>query len=141
VRRGSPVGGCRVESRGMRELLLQAPAKHCDDVVALVALFRPGPMELRTDGSRRKQGAGRVDFYDQRLEPILAPTYGVMVYQEQVMQIAQVIGGYTLGAADLLRRAMGKKLPEEMAKHRFVFIDGAEKNGLSKAPATQPFDL
>ena len=138
---GNTVGVFQFESRGMRELLLQAPAKSFDDVVALVALFRPGPMELIPDYIRRKQGAERVDFYDQRLEPILAPTYGVMVYQEQVMQIAQVIGGYTLGAADLLRRAMGKKLPEEMAKHRFVFIDGAEKNGLSKARATQLFDL
>src|SRR5213076_459373 len=138
---GNTVGVFQFESRGMRELLLQAPAKRFDDIVALVALFRPGPMELIPDYIRRKQGAERVDFYDQRLEPILAPTYGVMVYQEQVMQIAQVIGGYTLGAADLLRRAMGKKLPEEMAKHRFVFIDGAEKNGLSKARATQLFDL
>ena len=86
------------ESRGMRELLLQAPPKRFDDIVALVALFRPGPMELIPDYIRRKQGAERVDFFDQRLEPILAPTYGVMVYQEQVMQIAQVIGGYTLGA-------------------------------------------
>jgi DNA polymerase-3 subunit alpha len=138
---GNTVGVFQFESRGMRELLLQAPAKRFDDIVALVALFRPGPMELIPDYIRRKQGAERVDFYDSRLEPILAPTYGVMVYQEQVMQIAQVIGGYTLGAADLLRRAMGKKLPEEMAKHRFVFIDGAEKNGLSKARATQLFDL
>ena len=138
---GNTVGVFQFESRGMRELLLQAPAKTFDDVVALVALFRPGPMELIPDYIRRKTGAERVDFYDQRLEPILAPTYGVMVYQEQVMQIAQVIGGYTLGGADLLRRAMGKKLPEEMAKHRFVFIDGAEKNGVSKARATQLFDL
>jgi DNA polymerase-3 subunit alpha len=138
---GNTVGVFQFESRGMRELLLQAPAKRFDDIVALVALFRPGPMELIPDYIRRKQGAERVDFYDPRLEPILAPTYGVMVYQEQVMQIAQVIGGYTLGGADLLRRAMGKKLPEEMAKHRFVFIDGAEKNGLSKTRATQLFDL
>ena len=138
---GNTVGVFQFESRGMRELLLQAPAKRFDDIVALVALFRPGPMELIPEYIRRKQGVERVDFYDSRLEPILAPTYGVMVYQEQVMQIAQVIGGYTLGAADLLRRAMGKKLPEEMAKHRFVFIDGAERNGLSKARATQLFDL
>ncbi len=138
---GNTVGIFQFESRGMRELLLQAPPKRFDDIVALVALFRPGPMELIPDYIRRKQGTERVDYYDSRLEPILAPTYGVMVYQEQVMQIAQVIGGYTLGSADLLRRAMGKKLPEEMAKHRFVFIDGAEKNGLSKARATQLFDL
>jgi DNA polymerase-3 subunit alpha len=140
-KKGSTVGVFQFESRGMRELLLQAPPKRFDDIVALVALFRPGPMELIPDYVRRKQGAERADYFDPRLESILAPTYGVMVYQEQVMQIAQVIGGYTLGGADLLRRAMGKKLPEEMAKHRFVFIDGAEKNGLTKARATQLFDL
>jgi DNA polymerase-3 subunit alpha len=138
---GKTVGVFQFESRGMRELLLQAPPKRFDDIVALVALFRPGPMELIPEYIRRKQGTERVEFFDKRLEPILSPTYGVMVYQEQVMQIAQAIGGYTLGAADLLRRAMGKKLPEEMAKHRFVFIDGAERNGLSKARATQLFDL
>ena len=140
-RSGKTVGVFQFESRGMRELLLQAPPKCFDDVVALVALFRPGPMELIPEYIRRKQGSERVEFFDKRLEPILAPTYGVMVYQEQVMQIAQVIGGYTLGAADLLRRAMGKKLPEEMAKHRFVFIEGAVKNGLAKPRATQLFDL
>jgi DNA polymerase-3 subunit alpha len=128
------------ESRGMRDLLQQAPPKRFEDVVALVALFRPGPMELIPDYVRRKQGVERVDYIDQRLEPILAPTYGVMVYQEQVMQIAQVIGGYTLGGADLLRRAMGKKLPEEMAKHRQSFVSGAMDRGLSSAKATQLFD-
>ena len=140
-KKGSTVGVFQFESRGMRELLLQAPPKRFDDIVALVALFRPGPMELIPDYIRRKQGSERVDYYDPRLEPILAPTYGVMVYQEQVMQIAQVIGGYTLGGADLLRRAMGKKKPEEMATHRDVFIAGAEKNGLTKAKATLLFDL
>jgi len=129
------------ESRGMRELLQQAPPKRFEDVVALVALFRPGPMELIPDYVRRKQGSERVDYLDPRLEPILSPTYGVMVYQEQVMQIAQEIGGYTLGAADLLRRAMGKKLPDEMAKHRQGFTSGAVERGLSSAKATQLFDL
>ncbi|HEY3076844.1 MAG TPA: OB-fold nucleic acid binding domain-containing protein, partial [Burkholderiales bacterium] len=89
----------------------------------------------------RKHGEQRVDYLDQRLEPILGPTYGIMVYQEQVMQIAQVIGGYTLGGADLLRRAMGKKKPEEMAQQRDIFVAGAQKNGLSRAKATQLFDL
>jgi len=129
------------ESRGMRELLQQAPPRRFEDVVALVALFRPGPMELIPDYVRRKQGSERVDYVDARLEPILSPTYGVMVYQEQVMQIAQEIGGYTLGGADLLRRAMGKKLPEEMAKHRQGFTSGAVERGLSSAKATQLFDL
>ncbi|MEO8741443.1 MAG: DNA polymerase III subunit alpha, partial [Casimicrobiaceae bacterium] len=129
------------ESRGMRELLQQAPPRRFEDIIALVALFRPGPMELIPDYVRRKQGSERVDYVDPRLEPILSPTYGVMVYQEQVMQIAQEIGGYTLGAADLLRRAMGKKLPEEMAKHRQGFTAGAVERGLSSGKATQLFDL
>jgi DNA polymerase III subunit alpha len=138
---GNTAAVFQFESRGMRELLLQAPPKRFEDVVALVALYRPGPMELIPDYVRRKQGAERVEYHDARLEPILSPTYGVMVYQEQVMQIAQVIGGYTLGAADLLRRAMGKKLPEEMAKHRQGFVSGAIDRGLSSPKATQLFDL
>ena len=140
-KKGSTIGVFQFESRGMRELLLQAPPRRFDDIVALVALFRPGPMELIPDYVRRKQGVERADYLDPRLEPILSSTYGVMVYQEQVMQIAQVIGGYTLGGADLLRRAMGKKKPEEMAEHRDVFIAGAEKNGLTKPKATLLFDL
>jgi DNA polymerase-3 subunit alpha len=109
----------------MRDLLKQAPPARFEDVIALVALFRPGPMELIPDYVACKQGKKRIDYLDPRLEPILAPTYGVMVYQEQVMKIAQVIGGYSLGTADLLRRAMGKKLPEEMAKQRDIFVAGA----------------
>ena len=140
-RSGNTTAVFQFESRGMRELLLQAPPKRFDDVIALVALYRPGPMELIPDYVRRKQGAERFDYLDPRLEPILAPTHGVMIYQEQVMQIAQVIGGYTLGAADLLRRAMGKKLPDEMAKHRQGFTAGAIDRGLSSTKATQLFDL
>ena len=98
-------------------------------------------MELIPDYVARKSGRERAAYPDARLEPILAPTYGVMVYQEQVMKIAQEIGGYTLGGADLLRRAMGKKKPEEMAQHRTIFVDGATKNGLSPPRATQLFDL
>ena len=94
-------------------------------------------MELIPTYTARKTGRERVEYLDPRLEPILGPTYGVMVYQEQVMQIAQVIGGYTLGAADLLRRAMGKKDKEEMAKHRDIFVAGAEKNGVAKGKATR----
>ena len=105
------------ESRGMRDLLTRAKPDRFEDLVALVALYRPGPMELIPEFVKRKHG-GRVDYPDPRVEPILKPTYGIMVYQEQVMQIAQVIGAYSLGGADLLRRAMGKKLPEEMAQHR-----------------------
>jgi DNA polymerase-3 subunit alpha len=110
-------------------------------VIALVALYRPGPMDLIPDFIARKHGEQRVEYLDPRLAPILGPTYGIMVYQEQVMQIAQVIGGYTLGGADLLRRAMGKKKPEEMAQQRDIFVAGAEKNGLSRSKATQLFDL
>jgi DNA polymerase-3 subunit alpha len=129
------------ESRGMRELLKQARPDRFEDIIALVALFRPGPMELIPDFVKRKQGQERFEYLDKRLETILSPTYGIMVYQEQVMQIAQVIGGYSLGAADLLRRAMGKKKPEEMALHRDIFKAGAMKNGVSGPRAEQLFDL
>jgi DNA polymerase-3 subunit alpha len=140
-RTGNTTGVFQFESRGMRDLLKQAPPTRFEDVIALVALYRPGPMELIPEYSARKSGRERVDYLDPRLEPILAPTYGVMVYQEQVMQIAQVIGGYTLGGADLLRRAMGKKDQAAMDKQREVFIAGAEKNGLSKPKAALLFEL
>jgi DNA polymerase-3 subunit alpha len=129
------------ESRGMRDLITQAPPTRFEDIIALVALYRPGPMELIPTYTARKTGRESFEYPDRRLEPILSPTHGIMIYQEQVMQIAQVIGGYTLGAADLLRRAMGKKNKEEMAKHRDIFIAGAEKNGLGKGKASALFDL
>jgi DNA polymerase-3 subunit alpha len=138
---GNATGVFQFESRGMRDLLKQAPPTRFEDVIALVALYRPGPMELIPEYILCKQGKKRIDYLDPRLEPILAPTYGIMVYQEQVMQIAQVIGGYSLGAADLLRRAMGKKLPEEMAKQRDIFVAGAEKNGVPRNRAMPLFDL
>ncbi|HLX81355.1 MAG TPA: DNA polymerase III subunit alpha, partial [Burkholderiales bacterium] len=138
---GNATGVFQFESRGMRDLLKQAPPTRFEDVIALVALYRPGPMELIPDYVACKQGKQRIDYVDPRLEPILAPTYGVMVYQEQVMQIAQVIGGYSLGGADLLRRAMGKKLADEMATHRDIFVTGAQKNGLQRNRAMQLFDL
>lgn len=119
----------------------QAAPTRFEDIIALVALFRPGPMELIPDYIARKAGRERVVYLDPRLEPILGPTHGVMVYQEQVMQIAQEIGGYPLGSADLLRRAMGKKKPDEMALHRTIFVEGATKNGVSPARATLLFDL
>src|SRR4029079_13338836 len=103
--------------------------------------YRPGPMELIPDFVARKTGRERAAYVDARLEPILSPTYGVMVYQEQVMQIAQEIGGYTLGGADLLRRAMGKKKPEEMAQHHDICVAGPQKKGLGEHKATQLFDL
>jgi DNA polymerase-3 subunit alpha len=138
---GNTTAVFQLESRGMRDLIKRARPDRFEDVIALVALYRPGPMDLIPDFIARKHGQQRVEYLDLRLQPILGPTYGIMVYQEQVMQIAQVIGGYTLGGADLLRRAMGKKKPEEMAQQRDIFVSGAEKNGLSRSKATQLFDL
>src|SRR3954447_10489176 len=128
------------ESRGMRELLKQARPDRFEDIIALVALYRPGPMELIPDFTQRKQGK-QFGYPDPRVEAILAETYGIMVYQEQVMQMAQIIGGYSLGGADLLRRAMGKKKAEEMAQHRGIFREGAGKNGLTPEKADEIFDL
>ncbi|MBU3693667.1 MAG: DNA polymerase III subunit alpha [Rhodocyclaceae bacterium] len=131
----------QLESRGMKDMLKRARPDRFEDIIALVALYRPGPMDLIPDFIERKHGKQRVEYLDERLRPILGETYGIMVYQEQVMQIAQVIGGYSLGGADLLRRAMGKKKPEEMAAHRVTFTEGAAKNGVPAARATQLFDL
>jgi DNA polymerase-3 subunit alpha len=137
---GNTTAVFQLESRGMRDLIKRARPDRFEDVIALVALYRPGPMDLIPEYIERKHGK-RVDYIDPRLEPILGPTYGIMVYQEQVMQIAQVIGGYTLGGADLLRRAMGKKKPDEMALQRDSFVNGAQKNGLARGKAMQLFDL
>jgi len=130
----------QLESRGMQGMLKDARPDRFEDIIALVALYRPGPMDLIPDFCRRKHGE-RFDYPDARTEDILSETYGIMVYQEQVMQMAQVIGGYSLGGADLLRRAMGKKKPEEMAEHRLIFREGAAKNGLSEQKADEIFDL
>jgi DNA polymerase-3 subunit alpha len=130
----------QLESRGMKDMLKSAKPDCFEDIIALVALYRPGPMDLIPDFTRRKHGE-KFDYPHAALEPILRETYGIMVYQEQVMQIAQVVGGYSLGAADLLRRAMGKKNAEEMAQQREIFVDGALKNGTSKQQARALFDL
>ena len=130
----------QLESRGMQGMLKDARPDRFEDIIALVALYRPGPMDLIPDFCRRKHGE-RFDYPDPRTEAILSETYGIMVYQEQVMQMAQVIGGYSLGGADLLRRAMGKKKPEEMAQHRQIFRDGAATNGLTELKADEIFDL
>ncbi|MBK9245474.1 MAG: DNA polymerase III subunit alpha [Burkholderiales bacterium] len=129
------------ESRGMRELLKRARPDRLEDLIALNALYRPGPMDLIPEYVDRKQGRKKVEYLHPSIEPILAETYGVMVYQEQVMRIAQVVGGYSLGGADVLRRAMGKKKPEEMAKQRSIFLDGAKAKGIAGDTATQLFDL
>ena len=140
-RRADTTAVFQFESRGMRDLVKQAQPTRFEDIIALVALYRPGPMQLIPDYNARKSGRERVEYLDPRLAPILEPTYGVMVYQEQVMQIAQAIGGYTLGDADLLRRAMGKKKKEEMDQQRSIFVAGAEKTGLTHGKAEQLFDL
>ncbi|HYH40619.1 MAG TPA: DNA polymerase III subunit alpha [Burkholderiales bacterium] len=129
------------ESRGMRDMLKRSKPDRFGDIIALVALYRPGPMDLIPSFCERKHGRERVIYPDPRVEPILSETYGIMVYQEQVMQMAQIIGGYSLGGADLLRRAMGKKKPEEMAEHRLIFREGAGKNGLTEQKADELFDL
>lgn len=140
LRQGNAIGVFQFESRGMKDLLQKAKPDCFEDIIALVALYRPGPMDLIPEFTERKHGK-RVEYLDPRLQPILGPTYGVMVYQEQVMQIAQVIGGYSLGSADLLRRAMGKKKVEEMAQQRDIFVAGAIKNNLSERKATELFSL
>ncbi|HET7675199.1 MAG TPA: DNA polymerase III subunit alpha, partial [Gammaproteobacteria bacterium] len=129
------------ESAGMQRLLKDARPDRFEDIIALGALYRPGPMDLIPSFVARKHGREKVEYPDPRVEPILKETYGIMVYQEQVMQMAQIVGGYTLGGADLLRRAMGKKKPEEMVKHRAIFREGAAKNGLSAEQAERIFDL
>jgi len=133
----------QLESRGMKELIKKLQPDCFDDITALVALFRPGPLQsgMVDDFIDRKHGRAKVAYPHPELEPILKPTYGVILYQEQVMQIAQVLAGYTLGGADLLRRAMGKKKPAEMAKQRTVFVDGSVERGVASETATYIFDL
>ncbi len=138
----------QLESRGMKELISRLQPDCFEDIVALVALFRPGPLQsgMVDNFINRKHGREKVSYPDvqwqhESLQPILEPTYGIILYQEQVMQIAQVLAGYSLGGADLLRRAMGKKKPEEMEKQRTVFAEGAEKNGIDPELAMKIFDL
>ena len=129
------------ESRGMQAMLKDAKPTRLEDLIVLNALFRPGPMSLIPSFIARKHGRETVEYPHPLAEPILSETYGIMVYQEQVMQIAQVLGGYSLGGADLLRRAMGKKKADEMALHRSVFREGAAKNQISTTQADAIFDL
>ena len=135
----------QLESRGMKDLIRRLQPDCFEDIVALVALFRPGPLQsgMVEDFIARKHGrsTGPIDYLHPELKGVLFPTYGVILYQEQVMQIAQVLAGYTLGGADLLRRAMGKKKPEEMAKQRSVFVDGAVARGVEQRTAAHIFDL
>ena len=129
------------ESRGMQGMLRDARPTRLEDLIALNALYRPGPMDLIPSFVARKHGREEVVYPHPLVESVLSETYGIMVYQEQVMQTAQLLGGYSLGGADLLRRAMGKKKPEEMAEHRQIFREGAAKNGISEQKADEIFDL
>ena len=148
LKRAETTAVFQLESRGMKDLIKRLQPDNIEDLIALVALFRPGPLEsgMVDDFINRKHGRAQVAYPDAKfqhasLKPVLEPTYGVIVYQEQVMQIAQVLAGYTLGGADMLRRAMGKKKPEEMAKQREVFEDGAKKQGIDPDLAIKIFDL
>ena len=139
--RGETVGVFQVESAGMRKALIGMRPDCIEDIIALVALYRPGPMENIPVYNARKHGEEEIESIHPKIDYLLKETQGVIVYQEQVMQIAQVLSGYSLGEADLLRRAMGKKIKEEMDKQRARFVDGAVKNGVSKNQADVIFDL
>jgi DNA polymerase III subunit alpha len=139
--RGETSGVFQLESTGMRDAVRRLRPDRIEDIIALVALYRPGPMENIPKYIAVKQGLEKPDYMHPSLEGLLRETYGVIIYQEQVMQIAQVLSGYSLGAADLLRRAMGKKIKEEMEAQRKNFVDGAIANGVDAGKASQIFDL
>jgi DNA polymerase-3 subunit alpha len=139
--RGETVGVFQVEGQGMRRALADMRPDRFEDIIALVALYRPGPMANIPTYCLRKHGDERPDYIHPKLEPILKETFGVVIYQEQVMQIAQVLAGYSLGEADLLRRAMGKKIKKEMAAQRQRFVSGAVERGVDRDQADSIFDL
>ncbi len=138
---GGSIGVFQLESTGMRETLKKLKPDTIEDIIALISLYRPGPMKNIDVYVRRKFGQEEPDYLHPDLEAVLKETFGVIIYQEQVMQIAQILSGYSLGEADLLRRAMGKKKKEEMDKQRVRFLDGAGKNDVSKDKANYIFDL
>ena len=138
---GAAVGVFQLESAGMRSTLRGLKPDNLEDIIALVSLYRPGPMENIPTYIERKFGREDPDYFHPLLESILKETYGVIIYQEQVMQIAQVLSGYSLGEADLLRRAMGKKKKEEMDKQKIRFVDGAEENNVDRAKAEEIFEM
>ena len=138
--RGDTAGIFQLESAGMRDALKRLKPDRFEDVIAMVALYRPGPMENIPAYIRRKKGEEEPDYLHESLEPILKETYGIMIYQEQVMQIAQELAGYSLGAADLLRRAMGKKIKEEMDAQREIFVKGAMERGVTEEKARAIFE-
>ena len=143
IKNGATTAVFQVESRGMRDLIKRLQPDCFDDIVALVALYRPGPLQsgMVDDFVNRKHGQEPITYLHPLLEPVLKNTYGVILYQEQVMQIAQVLAGYSLGSADILRKAMGKKKPEEMARQRTIFVEGAIKKDIDKHLANTVFDL
>jgi len=138
---GLTFGVFQLEGQGMRDTLRKVKPTCLEDVIALISLYRPGPMKNIDRFANVKHGREQPDYLHETLKPILEETYGVIVYQEQVMQIAQVLSGYSLGEADLLRRAMGKKQPAEMAKQKSRFIDGAKEKGVNENLASHIFDL
>ena len=136
------IGVFQLESEGMRRLCRQMTISNVDEIIALIALYRPGPMDWIPDYIKGKEDPTTIQFPHPLLEDVCAETYGVMVYQEQVMEAARRIAGYTLGGADILRRAMGKKKPEEMAKQREIFVKGAKKeNGIESKKANEIFNI
>ncbi|WP_181702872.1 DNA polymerase III subunit alpha [Chthonobacter albigriseus] len=139
--RGETVGVFQLESMGMRKAISEIKPDRFEDIIALVALYRPGPMANIPVYGARKYGLEQPDYLHPSLEPVLKETYGIIVYQEQVMQIAQILSGYSLGEADLLRRAMGKKIKAEMDAQRVRFVSGAVERGIDKAQADMIFDL
>jgi DNA polymerase-3 subunit alpha len=142
LNKAETLGVFQLESGGMRDLCRKFQISSIEHITALVALYRPGPMELIPEFIRRRHGEVRIEYEHPLLEPIARETYGILIYQEQVMQAAQVLAGYTLGGADLLRRAMGKKKREEMAKQRAIFVKGCkEKNQIPEKKANEIFDL
>lgn len=143
LRRAETSAVFQLESRGMRELMLSLRPEQFEDIVALVALYRPGPLNsgMADDFTKRRHGQAEISHLHPSLAPLLESTYGVILYQEQVMQIAQMLAGYSLGDADILRRAMGKKKPEEMEAQRSTFMAGAEQNDIKRAVARHIFDL
>ena len=139
--RGETVGVFQLEGQGMRKALVGMRPDRFEDIIALVALYRPGPMDNIPTYNARKHGEEQPDYYHEKIESVLKETYGVIIYQEQVMQIAQILSGYSLGEADVLRRAMGKKIRSEMDLQRARFVDGAVERGLQKNQANMIFDL
>ena len=143
IQSGHTIGLFQIESDGMQSLNERLSPTNFEDIIAVLALYRPGPMEsgMLDDFIERKHGRAKITYMFPELEPILKPTYGVIVYQEQVMQIVQTIGGFTLGGADVVRRAMGKKIKEEMDRLKGEFADGASKKGFDREKAEELFDL